>query len=89
MKEENCAFQYYDGVKMACDKNNLTLTQAKELWNAHYDDMIDKVKQGRNIEVAIWINMEDDNDYSETLVHLDNPRADGGVLYATCFFGRY
>lgn len=82
--ETNCAFQYYlaDGT-VICDKANITLGEAKLLWNEYYDDMVDKTQRGYNIEAAVWINGNDRTDYGETLVHLSNPELENGVLFET------
>jgi len=86
--KRNCAFQYYlnDGT-VICDKANLTLGEAKLLWNEHYQDMVEKTKQGAEIEAAVWINGNEKTDYGETLVHLHNPELEegwhGAVLFET------
>lgn len=78
-----CGFQYYDGNKVVCDKYNLTLEEAKQLWNEHYIDMVEKATDSEDVEVAIWINMKDDSDYRETLIHLSSPRVKHGKLCET------
>ena len=82
----HCAFQYYNGRKVVCDKYNLTLEEAKDLWNEHYDDMVEKTTDGEDIEVAIWINMQNDSDYLETLVHLSSPEIRNGKLYEPKYY---
>ena len=46
---KNCAFQYYNGSSMICDKYELTLKEAKNLWNKYYADMVGKTIDGENI----------------------------------------
>ena len=82
----HCAFQYYNGRKVVSDKYNLTLDEAKELWNEHYADMVEKTTDGEGIEVAIWINMQNDSDYRETLVHLSRPEIRNGKLYEPKYY---
>ena len=82
----HCAFQYYNGRKVVCDKYNLTLDEAKELWNEHYADMVEKTTDGEEIEVAIWINMRNDSDHRETLVHLSSPEIRNGKLYEPKYY---
>ena len=77
----NCAFQYWNGRKMVADKSELTLDESKELWNAHYADMVKKTEESEDIKVAIWINMKDGSDYRETLIHLISPEVRDGKLY--------
>ena len=82
----HCAFQYYNGYKVVCDKYSLTLEVAKELWNEHYADMVKRTTDGDEIEVAIWINMQNDSDYRETLVHLSSPEIRNGKLYEPKYY---
>ena len=83
---KHCAFQYYNGYKVVCDKYSLTLEEAKELWNEHYADMVKRTTDGDEIEVAIWINMQNDSDYRETLVHLSSPEIRNGKLYEPKYY---
>lgn len=87
--KKDCAFQYYNGRTVVSDETNLTLDRAKELWNEHYDDMVVKTREGEEIEVAIWINMENDSDYGDTLIHLCSPNVDDdGELWEKRYYGR-
>lgn len=79
-KAKNCAFQYYSEYEMVDDKTNLTIEEAKNLWKGYYGDMVEKTKQGKSIEVAIWVNMQHESDYRETLVHLSSPEVKDGKL---------
>lgn len=85
----NCAFQYYNGRNIVSDKYNLTLEEAKELWNKYYADMVEKATDGEEIEVAIWINMENECDYRETLVNLSAPEVRNGKLYQPEYYGLF
>ena len=40
MNKKNCAFQYYNGSYIVCNKLHLTIEEAKDLWNEYYDDMV-------------------------------------------------
>jgi hypothetical protein len=82
----HCAFQYYNGRKMVSDKHSLTLEEAKELWNEYYADMVENTTDGEEIEVAIWINMQNDSDYRETLVHFSSPEIRNGKLYEPKYY---
>jgi len=82
----NCAFQYYDGNKVVSDETKITLEEAKELWNKYYDDMVEKTTDGLDIEVAIWINMKNDSDYRDTLIHLSSPEVRNGKLYEPKYY---
>ena len=81
-KYKSCAFQYYNGTKTVCDKTELTLQQAKDLFNDYYADIVRRVKAGHEIECAIWVDMQDAFDYDKTLIWLQNPSVDNsGTLY--------
>lgn len=82
----HCAFQYWNGCKMIEDKSELTLNEAKNLWNTHYADMVEKTEESEDIEVAIWINMQDESDYQETLIHLSAPEVRNGKLYEPKYY---
>jgi len=82
----HCAFQYYNGTKVVCDKYELTLKEAKKLWNEYYTDMVEKTTDNEDIEVAIWINMQNNSDYRETLVHLSSPEIRDGKLYEPKYY---
>lgn len=85
----NCAFQYWNGRKLVEDKSEITLDEAKKIWNEHYDDMVQQVTDGEDIEVAIWINMKEKCDYNETLVHLYSPDVKNGRLYEPKYYDVY
>jgi len=78
MKKEpkNCAFQYYDGIAAIEDKAGISISEAKELFNFHLPDMVERTKNGGEIKVALWINMRNNSDYSETLIHICEPEVD-------------
>lgn len=86
--KKNCAFQYYDGYNVKVDKSNLTLDEAKKLWNENYNNMVKNTKEGAEIETAIWINMKDDSDYIETLIHLSSPNESDGQLWEKKFYDK-
>ncbi len=85
----NCAFQYYNGSKVVCDKFEITLEEAKKLWNKYYEDMVEKTTDDLEIEVAIWINMKDSTDYRETLIHLSSPEVRNGKLYEPKYYDKF
>lgn len=68
---KNCGFQYYDGYKIVVDKVQLSLQEAKDLWNKWYKDCVDKLEYERNVEMVIWVNMKDPNSYNEKLDYID------------------
>lgn len=93
-KEEkrDCAFQYakihgsmFRRTEIVCDKSELTLTEAKELWNQYYSDFAKHIKDGDDTaEMAIWINMPDPHSYGETLYHIStDAESDGKDIWVT------
>lgn len=82
----DCAFQYFDGIVIQVDEINLTLEDAKDLWNRYYEDMVYHAKEGYEIEVAIWINMQNGSDYTDTLIHLCAPQVKNGILWEPKYF---
>ena len=88
-KKNNCSFQYYDGVILVISKDSITLEEAKELWNEYYDNMVENVRLGLNIEVAIWVDMIDNTDYSKHLIYLSSPEELNGVLYEPLFYTKF
>ena len=80
--KKNCAFQYYNGTKTVCDKTELTLQEAKDLFNDYYADMVRQITHCYKIECVIWIDMKDTFDYDKSLIWLQNPSVDNsGTLY--------
>ncbi len=68
----DCAFQYFNGVKIVHDYTGLTLQEAKDKYNDNLEQMITDIKGGFQIEVAIWINMKTEIDFNDTLLHLSS-----------------
>ena len=89
MKTKNCAFQYAKitsgiirNTTIVEDKTNLTLQEAKELWNRHYDDCASWIKDGNLAEMVIWVNMEDSNSYNDYLQYIStDAESDGNTIY--------
>lgn len=86
MEERDCAFQYakiygqiFRKTEIVCDKSDLTLTEAKELWNQYYPDLATHIKDGNTGEMAIWINMPDSHSYGDTLQHISTDAESDGV----------
>lgn len=89
MEEKNCAFQYHNGRITVEDVSEITLNEAKELWNEHYEDMVMEASEGESIEVAIWINMRSKWDYKEFLIYLHAPDVKNGQLYEPKYYGLF
>ncbi len=90
-QERNCAFQYakmrenfFRDTQLVCDKNELTLAEAQELWNQHYEDAAKWIKDGNSVEMVIWINMPTPNSYGESLQYIStNAESDGVSIWET------
>ena len=85
-QEKNCAFQYakmtegiYSNAKIVEDKSELTLDEAKKLWNSHFADAAKWIKEGNTVEVVIWINMATPQSYGDTLQYISTDGESDGV----------
>lgn len=83
---KNCAFQYakmttgfFSKTEIVCDKTELTLDEAKQLWNDSYSDCARWIAKGNTAEMVIWINMADKNSYGETLQYISLDAASDGI----------
>lgn len=79
-KERNCAFQYayttnmiFRDTKIVHDQSNLTLQEAKDLFNKYKKEIIQILKNKddyQSLEAVIWINMPDEFSYGDSLVYV-------------------
>ena len=83
---KNCAFQYAkmrDGIlrdtKIIEDRSDLTLDEAKQLWNAHFTDAAKWIKDGNTVEMVIWINMGTPQSYGDTLQYISTDAQSDGI----------
>lgn len=92
IEERNCAFQYakihgtiFRRTEIVYDKSELTLTEAKELWNKYYPDCAKHIKDEDNsAEMVIWINMPDNHSYGDTLHYIStDAESDGKDIWVT------
>ena len=67
---KNCSFQYAtsDGVVFH-DSTLITRDEAERLWNEHIDKFKQHMESGREPEMAIWVDMNNDCDYHTTAKH--------------------
>lgn len=84
--EKNCAFQYAkmtSGIlprtEIVCDKNLLTLEDAKHLWNEYYKDAAKWIKEGHTVEMVIWVNMYTPESYGDHLEYISTDAESDGV----------
>lgn len=66
-------------TKIVCDKTELTLDEAKKLWNEHFQDCAKWIKEGDVAEMVIWINMDTPQSYGETLQYISTDAESDGV----------
>jgi len=73
----NCAFQFaitergfMGRTRILEDQCELTLEEAKVLWNKHYPNAARRMKAGDEVEMALWINMKDSSHYKDTLYYI-------------------
>lgn len=91
MSEKNCAFQYakitgdfMPRTEIVCDKNELTIEDAKQLWNQYHPDAAKHIKNGGRVEMVIWINMSTSSSYGESLEHISyDAESDGVSIWET------
>lgn len=90
-QERNCAFQYakikdgfFRNTTIVCDKTELTIDEAKELWNKYYPDAARWIHEGSCVEMVIWINMQDPKSYGESLQYIStDAESDGNIIWET------
>jgi hypothetical protein len=97
-QEINCAFQYAkmkDGIfrdtKMVEDKSELTLDEAKKLWNSYFADAAKWIKEGNTVEMVIWINATPQS-YGDALQYIStDAESDGVSIWETkkSYFKKY
>jgi len=87
-EEKNCGFQYsvetgsyFKEIEIRVDKTELTLSEAKALWNENYSDAYINVKQGNKVEMVIWVNMPNSYSFGEKLHYIDySAEIDGSYI---------
>jgi len=90
-QERNCAFQYakmrdsiFRDTKIVEDKSELTLDEAKQLWNEHFNDAAKWIKEGNTVEMVIWIDMATPQSYGDTLSYIStDAESDGRAIWET------
>ena len=71
MGKQDCAFQYALGNgHIVEDTDLITLEEAKELWNKYLPDFKEKMRDGREPEMAIWVDMKHPHNYHNELYHI-------------------
>ena len=80
--KKNAAFQYYlsDGTCI-CDKAKITVDEAKDLFNRYYAGMVQKARAGIDFQAGVWINGNDQTDYGEVLIQVDNPTVEDSPFH--------
>ena len=48
----------------------MTLDEAKELWNAHFDDAGKRIEDGNAVEMVVLVNMATSQSYGDTLQYI-------------------
>ena len=87
--ERNCAFQYakihtgiFRNTEIVCDKDELTIEEAKALWNQYYPDAAKHIFKGGEVEMVIWINMETRGSYGDNLTYIStDAESDGNHIW--------
>lgn len=86
MEEKNCAFQYakikegfFSHTTIVEDKSELTLDEAKQLWNQYFTDAAKWINDGNSCEMVIWINMQSPQSYGDTLQYISTDAESDGI----------
>lgn len=66
-------------TKIVCDKNEITLKEAIELWNEYYPDAARHIKDGNPVEMVIWIEMDKPTSYGKHLQYISTDAESDGV----------
>lgn len=72
--KKDCLFQFALANALTCiieDTNLITRKEADELWDKHYPRFVRCLQEGKEPEMAIWINCDTDTDYHTTSKYLD------------------
>lgn len=98
-QQRNCAFQYakikdgfFRNTTIVCDKTELTIDEAKELWNQYFSDAARFIYGGGSVEMVIWVNMEHPTLYGESLQYVStDAESDGLSIWETrkTYFNKY
>lgn len=86
MEKRNCAFQYakirngiFKDTVIVEDKAGLTLSEAKQLWNAYFKDAAKWIKDGNSVEMVIWTDMDSAQPYGEWLEYISTDAESDGI----------
>lgn len=69
MSDKNCMFQYATRHRILADTDLITLSEAQCLFNKNTKDFKERLSNGEEPEMCIWINCKTDADHNETLKH--------------------
>jgi hypothetical protein len=99
MEERNCAFQYaemetgiFGNTKIVCDETNLTLDEAKELWDKYYPRAAKHIYHDGQVEMVIWVDMVTPSSYGNHLQYIStDAESDGVNIWVTTkdYFTKY
>lgn len=74
MEEKKYMFQYAHqgfGTKIIEDTGLITLQEANDLWNKHYSDCLERLKNDDRPQMCIWQNCSSTTDYHDVLKEID------------------
>ena len=67
---KDCAFQYATGDGVIFEDTTLiSRAEAEEIWRRYIPQFKDHVEDGRNPEMAIWVDMDNEDNYHATSMH--------------------
>lgn len=69
--KKNCLFQYATAQKIIEDTGLITLKEAEGLWEKYQSDIKSRWNDDESPEMCIWIECDNDHDYSLELKDID------------------
>lgn len=83
MEKKNCMFQYATRHRVLVDSNLMSLEDANALFDKNIDDYKERLLNGEEPEMCIWINCKNNSDYHETSKHWhsDDIKVIDGEIY--------
>ena len=70
MSEYNCTFQYATGNGVVLEDTRLiTRSMATKMWNEYLPTFLEHLEQGKEPEMAVWVDMKSESDFHTTEMH--------------------
>jgi hypothetical protein len=81
MENKTYCFQFATERSQILENTDLiTLVEAKRLWKENYSKAIKYIQNGTGVQMYIWKDMKDEEDFREILIKIDNDFVTDGVF---------